>query len=95
MNEELEIDEDEFREWLKMGITRRILRQLREIRDDQREVLASGVLDFDSVERTALRTARVTGIIEGLDVLLSLKHSEGQPEEISDELGASQFDGDS
>jgi hypothetical protein len=76
----LEMTPEQLAEWKQQDSTKAVFRFLRLIREDLKELLAGAhSLDLQSVEATALQTARLVGEVSGLDHLLELRSQE--PEE--------------
>lgn len=65
------ITEDEVYDWLQNETTRKIRKLLGEMKAEYEKTLASGfTISAMSAERTAIETAKVVGIIAGLNEFL-------------------------
>ena len=73
----MEVSLEEFEEWKVHPVTMEVFSILRSIRDDNDEFMTSGgTVDLESIEATAMKTARTQGLIEGLDAFLNMDHEE-------------------
>jgi hypothetical protein len=71
---ERSISEEEFSEWLHNSTTRKVLAIMTELKTAyERQLIQGGTVTIDSVERTALLTATITGKIQGINELLELQ----------------------
>lgn len=67
------LSRSEIKEWLKSPTTEIVLQAVQERIDEEiQELLNGGSLDMESVENTALYTARRTGFLDGLSYFMSL-----------------------
>lgn len=86
MSEPIKLDmaPEHFKAWRHDPLTVKYRQFIEAIRADYKEQMArSATLNFDSVERTAMMTAKLLGVIEGLDILLDtdvlhIKKEEGE-----------------
>ena len=68
----LELTKEEYKVWLDNPITEKIMYNLRERRELYCKALSDGVAFFaDSAARTHAGTAKILGILEGLDIILN------------------------
>ena len=74
-----EISKEFMLEWLQHPVTKKVIKELSQAREDFRQVLTEGgMLDMTSTEKTALQTARTVGRIEGLNLLLEIDIKENE-----------------
>jgi hypothetical protein len=83
MNDVIKLDmaPEHLKAWKHDALTVKYRQFIAAIRADYKEQLArSATLHFDSVERTAMMTAKLLGVIEGLDILLDIEVEQRQEE---------------
>ena len=72
------IPKEHMQQWLGDPITKKVLQELNKVRTCHQELLLEGhTLNLESAEKTALQTARVLGIISGLNLLLEMTVEQG------------------
>ena len=71
------IPKEHLQQWLSDPITKKVFAALERVRNDHQTLLCEGhTLALSSVETTAMQTARVLGIISGLNLLLEMTTEE-------------------
>jgi hypothetical protein len=71
------IPKEHLQQWLSDPITKKVFSQLSSVREDHKSLLCEGhSLNLSSCETTALQTARILGIISGLNLLLEMEVQE-------------------
>ena len=67
------MDREEIQAWKQNPMTAKVLGHLRERQQEvERLVSLGGTVFFDSVDRTALQTAKQSGYCQGLEYVLNL-----------------------
>ena len=73
LNQEV-LTKDDLVEWFLNPVTKKVRKKIeREIQNCEDRLGSGWALDFDSVEKTALLTAREVGIIEGLNFVFRME----------------------
>ena len=77
---------EELMEWVGHPTTRKIRKWLQECKASQVEQMAWGAsLNLSSLDQTALQTAKLVGVLEGQDLILTALHE--AEEFIKEQLG--------
>ena len=77
------LTQEDLDQWKKHPVTIEVMDVIQRIRDMHVDALATGgTFDADSMEVTFGNTAKVVGMIEGIDVFLNLRIDEEEHDEL-------------
>ena len=72
------MNKETFDQWLNSPLTQKVFDRLRDYRHSYAEAISSGQTLFHESDKTQAETARVIGVIYGIDLLLEIKFEENE-----------------
>ncbi len=68
------MNKEDFGQWLNSAATQQVFDKIREYRYSYVDALSSGQTLFHEAGKTQVETARVLGILHGIDLILEIKY---------------------